>query len=312
MYHHAPRPGAPADWALLRIWPHDGAVGSPRPMNASVVSVNTAVANVSTAWATMRFTTLGRMWRRMIQPPPDPMTRARSTNIRSLSDRTWLRTTRAVVAQLVRPMTITITSSVARMPNSSAWAPMTSRMIGARISARTIVGSTRKKSEIRIRSVSTVPPTKPATIPTSAPMHDRDDRRHQPDQHRDPGAVDGEVEHVAAELVGAEQVLGARRLERRAGRRGDGSRAGRRTATGTARAAPNTDEDRDADDAVRPAEQPAREPARPARAAIGGAARSPRSVDASTPDWTLMRAPAGRGSRRRCRRRSWRARPTPR
>ena len=49
------------------------------------------------------------------------MTRARSTNIRSLSDSTWLRITRAVVAQLVRPMTITMTSSVERIPNSSAW-----------------------------------------------------------------------------------------------------------------------------------------------------------------------------------------------
>ena len=100
MYHHAPRPGAPAVWALLRIWPHDGADGSPRPMNESLVSVNTAVANVSTAWATMRFTTLGRMCRRMIRPEPQPMTRARSTNIRSLSDSTWQRMTRAVVAQL--------------------------------------------------------------------------------------------------------------------------------------------------------------------------------------------------------------------
>ena len=48
------------------------------------------------------------------------MTRARSTNIRSLSDSTWLRMTRAVVAQLVRPITMTITSSVERMPNSCA------------------------------------------------------------------------------------------------------------------------------------------------------------------------------------------------
>ena len=49
------------------------------------------------------------------------MTRARSTNIRSLKDSTWLRITRAVVAQLVRPMTMTITSRVARIPNNSAW-----------------------------------------------------------------------------------------------------------------------------------------------------------------------------------------------
>ncbi len=139
-------------------------------MNASVVSVNTAAANVSTDWATIRFTTLGRMWRRMIRPLPDPMTRARSTNIRSLSDSTWLRITRAVVAQLVRPITMTITSRVERMPNSCALPPMTSSMIGARISASTIVGRTRKKSDTRMRKPSTAPPTNPATIPTRVPI----------------------------------------------------------------------------------------------------------------------------------------------
>jgi hypothetical protein len=38
--------------------------------------------------ATIRFTTFGRLWRRMIRPGPEPMTRARSTNIRSCSDST--------------------------------------------------------------------------------------------------------------------------------------------------------------------------------------------------------------------------------
>ena len=89
-------------------------------MNASVVSVNTASANVSTAWATIRFMTLGRMWWRMMWPLPAPTTRARSTNVRSLIDSTCDRSTRAVVAQLVMPMTITITISVARTPKNSA------------------------------------------------------------------------------------------------------------------------------------------------------------------------------------------------
>src|SRR5262249_61500157 len=60
MYHHAPSPGAPDCWALLSSSPHDGAVGSPSPMKASVVSVNTAAAKVSTACATMRLTPSGR------------------------------------------------------------------------------------------------------------------------------------------------------------------------------------------------------------------------------------------------------------
>ena len=54
MYHHAPSPGAPDAWAALRSWPHDGANGSPRPMNASVVSVKIAAAKVRTVLATMQ------------------------------------------------------------------------------------------------------------------------------------------------------------------------------------------------------------------------------------------------------------------
>ena len=62
-YHHAPRLGAPTSRRDSRIWPHDGWNGSPRPTNDSVVSVRTAPANISTAFATIRFTTFGRMWR---------------------------------------------------------------------------------------------------------------------------------------------------------------------------------------------------------------------------------------------------------
>ena len=65
-YHHAPRPGAPTDRADSRSWPHDGWNGSPSPTNDSVVSVRIAPANVSTALATIRFMTFGRMCRRMM------------------------------------------------------------------------------------------------------------------------------------------------------------------------------------------------------------------------------------------------------
>ena len=59
----------------------------------------------------------------MMWPPPAPMTRARSTNTRSLSDSTWLRMIRAVAAQLVRPMTTMMTIRVARIPRISASEP---------------------------------------------------------------------------------------------------------------------------------------------------------------------------------------------
>ena len=106
----------------------------------------------------------------MIQPGPAPMTRARSTNARSRSDSVWLRMIRAVAAQDVIPMTTTITTSVMRIPNSSAWVPMMSSRTGARIKARTNVGRTRKKSVMRMRKVSMRPPRNPLTIPINAPM----------------------------------------------------------------------------------------------------------------------------------------------
>ena len=87
------------------------------------------------------------------------MTRARPTNVRSFTDSACERMIRAVDAQLVTPMTTTITSSVTRIPKNSLFSPTRSRMIGARIRARTNVGRTRKKSVIRMRTVSTRPPT---------------------------------------------------------------------------------------------------------------------------------------------------------
>ena len=71
---------------------------------------------------------------------------------------------RAVEAQLVMPMTMTITTSVARRPPNSASTSTMSRMIGARTMARTKVGRTRKKSVRRIRLESVQPPTNPDTI----------------------------------------------------------------------------------------------------------------------------------------------------
>ena len=79
---------------------------------------------MSTVLATMRPSVLGRMWRRMMCAVPEPMTRARSTNARSLIDSVCDRTIRAVDAQLVRPMTMTMTYSVVRMPKNSASLPI--------------------------------------------------------------------------------------------------------------------------------------------------------------------------------------------
>ncbi len=257
MYHHAPRPGAPADCALLRIWPHEGAVGSPSPMNASVVSVNTAVANVNTDWATMRFTTLGRMWRRMIRPEPDPMTRARSTNIRSLSDSTWLRMTRAVVAQLVRPMTIDDHDQRRADPEQLGLGPDDVEHDRGQDQRQ----HDRRQHEEEVgqahQQVVDGAACEPGHDTDQRADDDRDQRGHEADRHRDPRPVDRHVQHVAAELVGAEPVLRARRL-RGAGRsRSSASRNGPTNSAGTIASTENTARIVDPDEAVGPAEQPA-------------------------------------------------------
>ena len=246
-------------------------------MNASVVSVNTAVANVSTAWATIRFMTLGRMWRRMIQPRPTPMTRARSTNIRSLIDRTWLRMTRAVVAQLVRPMTID--DDEQRRPDAEQ----------LRLGADDVEDDRRederehdrRQDEEEVRQAHQAacpraPPTKPATMPTSAPMTIVMSVAMSPIaiEIRAPWTV--RLSMSRPELVGAEEVLGARRLERDAGRgrevleRADEQRRER------SRAAPKTTRIARPTSAVGPAERAApRTPPRPARSDARCAAGRP-------------------------------------
>ncbi len=218
MYHHAPRPGAPADWALLRIWPHDGAAGSPSPMNASVVSVNTAVANVSTDWATIRLMTLGRMCRRMIRPDPEPMTRARSTNIRSLSESTWLRMTRAVVAQ--RRQADDDHDHHERRADAEELRLGADDVEDDRREDQGEDDRRQDQEEVRQAHEQVVDRAadEPGDDPHERADDDRDDRRHEADDHRDARAVDRQVQEVAAELVRAERIGGARRLQRRAGR----------------------------------------------------------------------------------------------
>ena len=48
------------------IVPQETRAGSPSPMKASAASKKTAVATVSTVWATSSGATWGRMWRRMM------------------------------------------------------------------------------------------------------------------------------------------------------------------------------------------------------------------------------------------------------
>ena len=146
------------------------------------------------------------------------MTRARSTNIRSLSDSTWLRMTRAVVAQLVRPITTTMTISVDRIPNNS------------RLRADDVEHDRREdqrehdrrqdQEEVRrcaSAALSSRAAGEPGDDADQRADDDRDERGHEADRHRDPGAVDGQVEHVAARARRCRTVL--RRWAARAARR---------------------------------------------------------------------------------------------
>ncbi len=233
-YHQAPSPGAPASWAELRISPHDGANGSPRPMNDSVVSVRTAPAKTRTVLATMRSVTFGRTCRNIIWRELEPMTRARSTNARSLSDSVCERMIRAVDDQLVSPMTMTMTNRVIRMPRISPSVPNRLVMIGARIERQ----DERRddQEEVGDAHQGGVRPTapEPGDDPDQHADEDRHDGRQQPDDHRDPGAVHGQVEDAPAELVGAQRVARLWRLQPRPGRRASPSGAVPRGPTGRA------------------------------------------------------------------------------
>ena len=108
--------------------------------------------------------------------------------------------------------------------SSQTTTPIASRMPG--IASRT--------STIRIRTVSTRPPNAPASAPIVPPIARRHDHRDHADEEADPSAVEDPAENVAALTVGAEEVLGGRRLEPvrevapRADRRAPGSARGSR------------------------------------------------------------------------------------
>ena len=206
----------------------------------------------------------------MMWPGPAPMTRARSTNARSFSDSVCERMMRAVDAQLVMPDHDD--DDEQRRPDPEelrARVPTSSRRIGARISARTNVGRTRKKSAMRIRIESSRPPTKPRDDPDEHADHDGHDRRQQPDDHRDPGAVDGQVQHVAAELVGAEEMRAPEALRAARPWPSSRSRAGPRTPAG---ATASTVKNSRISTPAMPSRRPARSaPANPPSVAQAGA-----------------------------------------
>ena len=156
-YHQHPLPTAPVTNALCKIWPHDVLVGSPRPRNDSVASARMEPAITSTALAITSASTPGRMCRHRIAGDDNPTVRARATTSRSRNASACERTIRAVLGQLVMAMTNTIMGRLCPMIAPSA-------IINGKL------GSTRKKSVMRIRTASMKPVNQPARTPTSVPI----------------------------------------------------------------------------------------------------------------------------------------------
>ena len=240
------------------------------------------------------------------------MTLARSTNARSLSESVWDRRIRAVEAQLVMPMIRMMTTSWTLMPKKSPEASgvplMLSRTIGARIRARTKVGRTRKKSVMRISTVSIGAADVARDDAHHRAEEDRHEGRHQADGHRDARAVDGQVEDVAPELVGAQEVRRARADQRVRRARGDVLEgAGQEAREDRHRAEDDQDGKPQHARPLAAEAAPEGSPCREAQAPALGPQLAGREGRAGS-GHGLTPSPGGPGTRTRCRPGGWRAR----
>src|SRR5216117_2058799 len=103
------QPGFPMPIALLEIassmiFPQLTVLVGERRKKARTLSDRIETATVRIVFAKMSGNAFGKMCRRRIRQLGTPTIRALSTNTRSLMLSTWLRITRAVTDQPVRPM----------------------------------------------------------------------------------------------------------------------------------------------------------------------------------------------------------------
>ena len=234
------------------------------------------------------------------------MTRARSTNIRSLIDSVWERMIRAVVAQLRDADDDD--DDEQRRPDADELArpaPMMSRMIGARMMRQD--EGRQDEEEVRDAHQRRCPSCRrrsPTTMPMRAPTTTVMTVASRPIDHRDARPVDGQVEDVAAR---------ARRSRTECAADGGSSAApvavtavwsGPTNSSGAMARTVKNDEDREPDDAVAAgagtAGRTCAAPAPAAASARRGGSRPPGRAGVA-----LMSAPADRDGRRRCRRRGW-------
>src|ERR1700756_5351126 len=103
--HHAPREIAVRSYACSMIEPHDTALGSDNPRNASAVSSKIATATVRTTFATSRGAICGSTWFARILVLLAPSERARFTYARSRTLFTCARTILAVLVHNRIPIT---------------------------------------------------------------------------------------------------------------------------------------------------------------------------------------------------------------
>src|SRR6266704_6070441 len=100
-----PMPRALLSIASEMIFPQLTVVGGESDRNARTLSERIETATVRIVFAKTSGNALGKMCRMRMRQDGVPIIRARSTKIRSLMLRTWLRMTRAVTDQPVRPIT---------------------------------------------------------------------------------------------------------------------------------------------------------------------------------------------------------------
>src|SRR2546428_13260029 len=157
MSHQALYRTAAFSIASAMIRPQLYVSGGRNPRKARTLSDRIETATVRIVFAKIRGNAFGKTWRTRIRELGAPSIFARSTNIRSLIESTWLRITRAVTDQPVSPMT--------RIRPVRSTTPT----FAATTIIRTSHGIERITSLKRMRTSSIQPPTYPEMSPTAVP-----------------------------------------------------------------------------------------------------------------------------------------------
>jgi hypothetical protein len=199
IFHHQAVRQAPESRALCKIPPQEMLCGGPKPRNDKVASAMIATPTMMASSKKTRGKTLGKMCRYMMRKSEAPATRAALTKGLSERESTWLRMSRATVRQ--------VRSATARMTMVRLGSKRRTRIIAKGSKGIPYMTSTAHQEGLGATAI--VAGDKPH-VGADQDDQQRADKAHQQGDAR---AVDVLAEEVAAEMVGAEEVLAARRGE---------------------------------------------------------------------------------------------------